>query len=154
MTNSKTHSQHRRLRGFSLIELLVAVSIMLILGAVVGVTLIREPGKARRAAARAQIERVRLALQMYANDNGFLPTERQGLDALVGKPSIPPVPRAYPERGGYLDAPAVPPDPWGNPYIYLAPGTRGERFEIISYGADGLPGGEGEAADISSSEMP
>lgn len=138
--------------GFSLIELLVAISIMVVLSGVVGVFFLREPGRARQAAAAAQIERLRVALQMYYNDNGMFPSERQGLQALVDKPVTPPAPANYPEQGGYLDARRVPPDPWGNPYAYLVPGRAGEPFEIISYGRDGQPGGEGEDAEISSSD--
>ncbi len=142
-----------RRSAFSLVELLVAVAIMMILSTVVGVVLLREPGKARVAAARTQIERFRVALQMYVNDNGMLPTEAQGLEALVRKPGIPPIPPNYPAHGGYLDAHEVPPDPWGNPYDYRVPGRGGEPYEIISYGADGAPGGEGEDAEISSSRL-
>lgn len=143
----------RACRGFSLVELLVAISIMVILSGVVGVVFLREPGRARQAAARAQIERFRVALQLYANDNGMLPTERQGLDALVRKPTVPPVPLNYPEWGGYLDARDIPLDPWGNPYDYRVPGRGGEPYEIISYGRDGQPGGDGEDAEISSASF-
>jgi general secretion pathway protein G len=71
------------------------------------------------------------------------------LAALCEKPVRPPVPQKYLD-GGYLESRQVPPDPWGRPYVFLAPGPDGEAFEIISYGADGEPGGEGENADISS----
>ncbi len=139
--------------GFSLVEVLVAITIMVVLSSVVGVVFLREPGRARQAAARAQIERFQLALQMYANDNGMLPTERQGLEALVRQPEIAPFPPNYPERGGYLDTTRLPLDPWGNPFDYRVPGRDGQPYEIISYGRDGLPGGEGEDAEISSARL-
>ncbi len=104
------------------------------------------------AAARAQLEQFRLALQLYHMDNGRYPTQRQGLQALVEPSAIEPRPRRFPE-GGYLDRPDVPLDPWGNPYVYLIPGSRGEPFEVRSYGRDGEPGGSGDDADLSSSSL-
>ena len=139
-------------KGFTLLEVLVVVLIITILATVVGVNISREPGRARSAAARAQIGAFKTALQLYRMNHGFLPTQEQGLEALVRRPETPPVPQNYPDDG-YLDSSEVPLDPWGRPYIYLAPGTRGQSFEIISYGADGEPGGEGEAADISSDDV-
>lgn len=138
--------------GFSLVELLVAVTIMVILAGVVGLKLVNAPGKARVARARTEIALFKTAIQMYVNDNRIPPTARQGLQALVSKPTLQPVPEAYPD-GGYLDRATLPPDPWGNDYVYLVPGSRGEPFEIVSYGSDAQPGGDGEAADISSSEL-
>lgn len=74
------------------------------------------------------------------------------MDALVRIPDREPIPRAYP-TDGYLQGTRVPQDPWGNAYIYLAPGRAGESYEIISYGSDGEPNGAGDAADISSSAL-
>ena len=138
--------------GFTLVEILVAVTILLILGG----TAIRiiDPwqwtGKARVARAQSEIEALKNALSLYKADNFALPTQRQGLEALVAKPSVPPVPRNWRE-GGYLENRTIPADPWGNPYVYLSPGSSKEPYEIISFGADGAPGGEGEDADLSSS---
>lgn len=67
-------------------------------------------------------------------------------------PETPPLPREYPDEG-YLESRTVPEDPWGSPYLYLSPGREGEAYEIFTYGSDGEPGGEGEAADISSSDL-
>ncbi len=142
----------RRRTGFTLIELLVAITILVILAGVVGLNLMHEPGRARAARARAELGLFKTALQMYLNDNRTLPTPRQGLQALVSKPALEPVPETYPP-GGYLDRTTLPRDPWGNDYAYLVPGRRGERFEIVCYGADGQPGGEAEDADLSSSEL-
>lgn len=138
--------------GFTLVELLVVVLIITILSTVVGVNLAREPGKARIAAAKTQIGAFKTALEMYRRDHGFIPTREQGLQALCQAPSSPPTPEDYPPEG-YLDVRVLPVDPWGNPFAYLVPGTHGESYEIITYGADNEPGGDGEDADISSSVM-
>ena len=138
--------------GFSLVELLVAITIMVILAGAVGLKLIDMPGKARVARAKTEVALFKTAIQMYVDDNLAPPTARQGLSALVEKPTLPPVPGNFP-KGGYLDRATLPADPWGNDYIYLVPGSRGEPFEIVTYGADAIPGGDGEAADISSSDL-
>ncbi|MBN1557546.1 MAG: type II secretion system major pseudopilin GspG [Lentisphaerae bacterium] len=138
--------------GFTLLEILVVVLIITILATIVGVNVANRPEEARIAAARAQIASLKTALRLYHMDNGMLPAPRQGLDALCTPPESEPRPRAYRE-GGYLDSRRVPDDPWGRPYSYLVPGREGEPFEIISYGSDGEPGGEGAARDISSSDL-
>lgn len=135
--------------GFSLVELLVAVTIMLILAGTVGVRVWQWVPKARVARAENDIAALKSAVALYRADNFTVPTQRQGLEALVRKPTLPPIPKNWRE-GGYLDSAAIPVDPWGEPYLYLAPGTDGTPFEILTYGADGAPGGEGESADISS----
>lgn len=137
--------------GFTLLEILVVVLIITILATLVGVNIAREPGKARAAAARAQIETLRTALQIYRMEQGQVPTPEQGLRALCQKPETPPIPEKYPE-GGYLEATAVPQDPWGREYVYVVPGPGGLPYEIVSYGSDGQPGGKGDAADISSAD--
>ena len=136
-------------RGFTLLEILVVVLIITILATIVGVNVAKEPGKARAAAARAQLQTLRTALQLYRMEQGGFPTQEQGLNALCQKPTLPPVPERYPE-GGYLDSRLVPIDPWGHEYVYLLPGSGGEPYEIVSYGSDGEPEGVGEAADLSS----
>ncbi len=136
-------------KGFSLVELLVAVTIMLILAGAVGVKVWGWVSKARIARAESDIESLKTAINLYEADNSCLPTERQGLEALIEKPVIPPVPKKW-RDGGYLESKSLPLDPWDNPYVYIAPTPKNKSFEIISYGADGEPGGEGEDADISS----
>lgn len=125
--------------------------IVMILAAVVGVNIAGRPGEARIAQARSQIKILQTAIEMFRADHGRIPTLEQGLEALVRPPQRPPVPRNYPD-GGYLLSPAVPLDPWGRPYLYLVPGRLGEPYEILTYGADGEPGGDGENAEISSSD--
>ncbi|MBT3191592.1 MAG: type II secretion system major pseudopilin GspG [Verrucomicrobia bacterium] len=138
--------------GFTLLELLVVILIITILGAVVGVKLAGKPDEARRAAAVAQIENCRLALKLYRMDNGVLPTQRQGLQALVEASPLDPKPARFPKEG-YLERRTLPLDPWGNDYVYLIPGSRGEAYEVICYGRDGEPGGLDEDADISSVDL-
>lgn len=138
--------------GFTFLEILVAVLIIMILTTIVGINIAGRPGEARVAQARAQIKIFQTAIETFRADNGWIPTMEQGLDALCRKPERPPVPRSYPE-GGYLLSPAVPFDPWGRPYIYLVPGRGGEPYEILTYGADGEPGGTGENAVQSSSDI-
>ncbi len=138
--------------GFTLLEILVAVSIIMILAAVVGINIAGRTGEGRVARASADIKNLQTAIEMYRADNGRIPTPDQGLQALVRRPQRPPLPNRYPE-GGYLLSTAVPEDPWGRPYIYLVPGRQGEPYEILSYGADGEPGGSGENAELSSSQL-
>ena len=139
--------------GFTLLEILVVVLIITILSTIVGVRVAREPGRARQAAALAQVRAFKVGLQMYRVDHSMLPTQRQGLDALCRRPTSSPVPGgSYPEEG-YLESRNVPQDPWGNDYVYLVPGRDGSSVEVLSYGADGEPGGEGEAADVSSADL-
>lgn len=147
-----TWPSRKRRRAFSLIELLVAVSIMLILAGAVAVNLLHEPGKARQARAKSDLAVFKTALQLYLDDNGVLPSPRQGLLALVERPTTPPVPARW-RPGGYLDRTSLPRDPWNNDYLFLVPGRAREPFEIVCYGADGQPGGEGADADLSSSAL-
>ena len=137
--------------GFTLIEILVVIMIITILAGIVGVSVLRKPGEARVSAAKMQIRQLQAAVQLYKTEQGRVPTQQQGLEALVEKPTTDPVPENYPDEG-YLDTRTVPKDPWNKEYIYLAPGQHGESFEIISYGSDGEPGGEKDAADLSSSD--
>ena len=138
--------------GFTLVELLVVVLIIAILATYVGINVAREPGKARRTAAIAQIKTLKSALEMYRMDQGRLPTQEQGLHALVEMPAQLTGTHKFPPDG-YLDSKKVPVDPWGHEYVYLIPGPRGSSYEIISYGADGQEGGTGEDTDILASEQ-
>ncbi|MDD5706156.1 MAG: type II secretion system major pseudopilin GspG [Kiritimatiellae bacterium] len=142
----------RRAAGFSLVELLVAVSIMLILAGAVALNLLHEPNKARVARAKSDLAVFKTALRLYADDNFSLPSQRQGLQALVQRPTGAPAANNW-RPGGYLDRLTLPRDPWNNDYAYFAPGRHQEPFEIVCYGADGQPGGEGVNADLSSSAL-
>ena len=135
--------------GITLIEIMIAITIIAIIGIVVYPMLMDLPQKARMQAAKQQIQNFGLALDRYSLDNGFYPTTEQGLQALAEKPSIGKIPKRYPEKG-YL--PKIPKDPWENDYIYISPGEHGD-FDLISYGADGEEGGEDKNADVQSWEI-
>jgi general secretion pathway protein G len=137
--------------GFTLIELLVVIVILGILVGIVGVRIMGEPEKAKRTKAQVQIANIETALKLYKLDNGYYPTTEQGLQALVEPPTVGQLPKAWRE-GGYLEKGKVPMDPWGNEYVYLSPGIHGD-LDLISYGADGEPGGEENDADISNWEV-
>jgi general secretion pathway protein G len=130
-------------RGFTLIEILVVVVILGILAAIVVPRVMDRPGEARTTRAKQDIQGVVTALSLYKLDNFRFPSNEQGLEALSAKPSGQP--EAPNWKGPYLDR--VPKDPWNRPYQYQQPGQHGE-IDIFSYGADGKPGGDGEAADV------
>lgn len=146
------YATSRGTAGFTLIEILTVIVIVGILSGVVGVSLSRWVVKARVDAARLQIRTFQTALKTYRMEQGRIPTEAQGLEALCAKPTVAPIPVEYPDEG-YLESKRVPPDAWGNPFIYLVPGRDGEPYEIISYGSDGMPGGRKDAADLTSAEL-
>lgn len=136
----------RRDAGLTLIEVMVVVVILALLAVVIVPRVIDRPDQARAARAQADIAALSSALNLYRLDNGGYPTTEQGLEALVTRPTSSPVPGNW-ASGGYMDR--VPADPWGNAYLYLAPGVHGP-FDILSHGADGRAGGSGADADITS----
>jgi general secretion pathway protein G len=135
-------------RGFTLIEIMVVITILGILAALIVPKVVGRTDDARIAAARQDIASVMQALKLYRLDNGRYPTTEQGLQALLTKPLTEPVPMNW-KQGGYLERSSVPKDPWGHPYQYLNPGLRGE-IDVFSFGADGQSGGENTDADIGS----
>jgi len=135
-------------RGFTLIEIMVVVTILGILAALIVPRVVGRTDDARVAAAKQDIAQLMQALKLYRLDNGRYPTNEQGLQALVERPTTEPVPNNW-KQGGYLDPPILRKDPWGNSYQYLNPGLHGE-VDIMSFGRDGQPGGEGPDADIGS----
>ena len=138
--------------GFSLIELMVVMVILGLLAAALVPRIMDRPDEARVTKAKTDIRALQTALRFYKLDNGRYPTTEQGLQALVEEPDIPPEPRNY-RGGGYLEAENIPADPWGNDYIYRAPGENDRDYEIISLGADGEEGGEEYDSDIHSWEI-
>ncbi len=133
--------------GWTFIETIIVLAIVLTLSTTVGFMGYRYIGKAKTAAARNQIEAVNLALNAYLFDCGRYPTADQGLEALYAKPSSSPIPDGW--AGPYMEKKVVN-DPWGSPYIYIVPGPDGLPYGISSYGSDGAEGGDGEDRDISS----
>lgn len=138
-------------RGFTLIELMVVIIILGILAMWVAPKIMSRPGEARQVKALLDIQNLENALKLYKLDNGIYPTTEQGLQALVEKPETGTIPKKW-KAGGYLEKGRVPKDPWGNDFIYLSPGLKGE-LDIISYGLDGAPGGEEENKDINNWEI-
>jgi general secretion pathway protein G len=138
--------------GFTLIEILVVISVIAILASLVAPMVFRNVGDAKASATRAQIEILGLALDSYRLDNDYYPSTAQGLEALRTTPSGEPAARNW--RGPYLKK-NVPPDPYGRPYIYRSPGeTNPGAYDLVSLGRDGQPGGSGEDADATSWDGP
>ena len=142
----------QRKSGFTLIEVLIVLLILTSLVGLVGVNVLRHQGEAKVKTGRIQISQLVSALKLYKMEQGQYPSTDLGLDALVKAPLQRTGTSPYPAEG-YLDSSQVPLDPWGQPYVYLAPGRSGEPFEIISYGSDGEPGGAEDQADLSSTEI-
>ena len=132
----------RKARGFTLLELLVVIVIIGLLAAYVGPKYFSQLGKSEVTIAKAQIEAFEKALDTFRLDVGRYPTTEEGLGALLAQPN-----NVSKWNGPYLKK-ALPSDPWGNPYLYKSPGSKGD-FEILSYGKDGQSGGTAENADIS-----
>lgn len=137
--------------GFTLLELLVVLVILGILATYIGPRLMGHPEEAKRTKAMVQIQALETALRTYQLDNGVYPTTDQGLQALVEQPKSGKAPAKW-RSGGYLEKRSVPLDPWGNPYIYLSPGVKGD-VDLSSLGADGERGGEGRDKDIHNWEI-
>jgi general secretion pathway protein G len=143
---SRTIRRRKDQRGVTLIEMIVVVSIIALFVALVAPSLFKRADEAKRTAARAQINSFMTALGAYKLDTGLFPSTDQGLQAL----------RVKPENMAQWDGPYlpkdVPMDPWGHPYLYKYPGDHGDEPDILSLGADGQPGGDGNNADIGSWE--
>ncbi|RTZ72752.1 MAG: type II secretion system protein GspG [Gammaproteobacteria bacterium] len=135
MNRSKRHLN----KGFTLIELLVVLAILAMLAGLVGPKVMDALGSSKSKAAKVQIEDLSAALDMYRLDLGNYPKELSALVESSGSNW----------NGPYLKKRKLPKDPWGNDYVYRFPGEHGD-FDIVSYGADGQPGGEGDNRDITS----
>jgi general secretion pathway protein G len=144
MTHFKNSARRKLQLGFTLVELMVVLVIIGVLAALIVPSVLERANDARVMAARTDVNSLNLALKLYKLDNLTMPTAEQGLQALQVKPSSGPIPNNWKP---YLDK--LPNDPWGRPYQYLNPGIKGE-VDVMSFGADGQPGGEGNDADIGS----
>jgi general secretion pathway protein G len=134
----------RRTSGFTLLELMVVVVIIGVLAALIAPAVLERAEQAKVTAARTDVSNLMNALKLYRLDNGRYPSGDQGLDSLVTKPTVGAIPNNWKP---YLDK--LPNDPWQRPYQYANPGVHGE-IDVVSFGADGQPGGEGNDADIGS----
>ena len=146
---SRPDGSRRRSRGgFTLIELLVVIAIIATLAAVVAPAVFRNVGDAKVSAAKSQIEIFAMALNSYRLDSDDYPTTDQGLEALRTTPASGEAPRNW--KGPYLSR-VVPLDPWGRPYMYVAPGRENPTsFDLYTLGRDGKAGGVGEDGDVTS----
>lgn len=141
---TKLNNKLRHQVGFTLIELMVVLAIIGVLAALIVPNVLGRADDARVMAARTDVGNLMQALKLYRLDNQRYPTSEQGLNALLLKPTTEPVPVNWKP---YLDK--LPQDPWGRPYLYMNPGIKAD-VEVLSFGADGTAGGEGNNADIGS----
>ena len=148
ISKSKSEKKHYS-EGWTFIETLIVMAIVLVLTASVGFSAIKQLDKARIVTVKSQLESFSIALDSFYMDNGFYPSTDQGLEALWQKPTGNPEPKNW--NGPYLSK-QIPLDPWGNNYIYNVPGENGLPYGIISYGKDGMEGGEGNDQDITTWE--
>jgi general secretion pathway protein G len=139
---AKRRSTKRGERGFTLVEILVVITIIGLIMALVGPRVLNYLSEAKVKAAKIQIESFSSTLDLFYLDTGRYPSTSEGLAALVQRPGGV---RGW--NGPYLKGAAVPNDPWGHPYLYRVPGEHGP-YDIVSYGADGQEGGTGTAADV------
>ena len=141
-----TQRARRRQAGFSLVELMVVIAIIGILASVVLVAVTSRVGQARKTAVLTDFANIKKAIQMFKIDNGFYP------DSLMDLIEAPANANNW-NPDGYLEAASVPSDPWGNEYVYRRSSGGRRPYELISYGADGIDGGEEEAADITLDDL-
>src|SRR5215210_4245383 len=146
MTKNRNRRRPAASPGFTLVELLVGLTIISLIPGLVGPRVLSYLGESRVKTAKLQIESFGSALDLFFLDAGRYPTTSEGLNALVQRPS-----GAQVWTGPYLKNGKLPVDPWGNPYQYRSPADR-VPYEIVSFGADGREGGAGTAADISNVE--
>lgn len=147
MSNNINKQQRRSMQqGFSLIEIMVVLVIIGLLVSIVAPNVLDRADDARVQKVHADFSTIATVLKLYRLDNYNYPSSEQGLEALVEKPSVDPIPTSW-KKGGYLDD--LPRDPWGRPYLYLSPAEFGDGdFDIYTLGADGVSGGEDQNADI------
>ena len=134
--------RNRGRAGITLIEMLVVVTIIALFAALVAPRMFKQSDRAKVTAARAQINSFMTALGSFKLDTGIFPSTEEGLQALRTPP-----PNLAQWQGPYLPQ-EIPVDPWGHPYLYKFPGEHGDEPDLVCYGADGQPGGDGINADI------
>ena len=129
-----------------MVELLVVIAILGVLAGTVTVTVVRHLDYAKVERAKVDIKNISSALKMFQIHTGDYPSAGDGLQSLITEPAL----LVGKWKGPYLEATSVPKDPWGNDYIYTKPGLENRDFDIVSYGKDGIAGGEGLNTDIAS----
>lgn len=144
MRKRRRCGERRGERGFTLVEILVVITIIGLIMGLVGPRVLVYLGESKAKAAKIQIESFGSALDLYYLDNGRYPTSSEGLAALVQRST-----NSRTWNGPYLKGSAVPTDPWGQAYVYRSPGEHGS-YDVVSYGADGQEGGTGTSADVTS----
>ncbi|MBW1766280.1 MAG: type II secretion system major pseudopilin GspG [Deltaproteobacteria bacterium] len=144
---SSINESPNRDAGFTLLEILIVITILGILASLVAIRVMDRPGEARTLKAELDIKTLENALKLFKLDNAFYPSTEQGIGALVEEPTVGRISKNW-RDGGYLEKGMMPEDPWGNDYLYLSPGIHNKDFDLFSYGADGEEGGEGEDVDI------
>jgi general secretion pathway protein G len=141
---SRQRAARRGERGFTLVEILVVITIIGLIMGLVGPRVLNYLTESKTKAAKIQIESFASALDLFFLDTGRYPNASEGLAALVQRPT-----GTTSWNGPYLKGGVVPADPWGNPYLYRSPGQHG-TYDIVSYGADGHEGGTGSGTDVTS----
>ena len=144
MSNRQRSVRRITEQGFTLVEMLVVITIIALIMGLVGPRVLNFLGESKVKAAKIQVQSLASALDLYALDAGQYPSSSEGLEALMRRPG-----GVTTWSGPYLKGDVVPKDPWGKPYIYRSPGQHG-AYDILSYGSDGQEGGTGAAADITS----
>ena len=142
--SDRDDEKRRRQSGFTLVELLVVMAILVLIASLVAPRVIAYLGSSRTKTAKIQIESLSTTLELFRLDTGRYPSSEEGLRALVARPAM-----VQGWNGPYLKGGRLPNDPWGKPYLYRHPGEHGE-FDIFSFGADGEPGGDDEKQDVRS----
>jgi general secretion pathway protein G len=138
----------RRQSGFSLIEIMVVLVIMGLLVSIVAPNVLNKADQARVQKVKADFKSLQTTLKIYRLDNFNYPTSDQGLEALIDKPTVDPVPANW-QKNGYLEE--MPLDPWGRAYLYLSPAEYGDGdYDLLTLGADGVTGGEDQNKDLGS----
>lgn len=145
MSHRPPSARVRRARGFTLLEMLVVLVIIGLLAGLVGPRLFSKVDQSKVTTAQTQVKLLRGAVESLRLDIGRYPANEEGLSLLARRPADPALAARW--RGPYLDD-ALPNDPWGQPYQYAVPGADGQPFALYSFGADGKPGGDGDAKDL------